>query len=167
MKFIKGANDLPSNKYVIARFWGEIGHAIKHREKVAFRHTQGTTCWAIGHEDLQHLEWLDESVKDEVEKQELGAVWVKASEKVPADENLYHLNYGTGKTKMKTTGFYDGEKWHRQDGAVLDWHPNLKWLDESPNEQPVEQKENEAERNLLEWLSKRDINLYSEYKKQK
>ena len=71
-------------------------------------------------------------------KAQQGGVWVKAETHVPDHRSLVHLNYGTDKTRMKTTGYYEVKErqWYRQDGYILDWSPNLRWLDEtsaSPN----------------------------------
>lgn len=62
-----------------------------------------------------------------------GAVWVKAAERQPQNSDLVHLQYGTGHTNFKLTGYYEPSenKWHRQDTGLLDWAPGLEWLDES------------------------------------
>lgn len=62
--------------------------------------------------------------------------YIKESERLPPNSNLHHLKYSTGDTTFKLTGFYEDGKWHRQNRDVLEWHPNLEWLDEeSPKEE--------------------------------
>lgn len=62
-----------------------------------------------------------------------GAVWVKASVRLPANNNLVHINFSTGKTDFKLTGYYEPSEgeWYKTDGTILEWAPNLEWLDES------------------------------------
>lgn len=120
MKFIKGAKGLPTDKYVIARFWGEVGHAIRYREKIAFRHTQGTTCWKIDHEDLQHLEWLDESEDDlQVRYDELkakyDAILATADGHSSQTENVWQSGYAAG----HDAGYEKGKKMVRPKSVYI------------------------------------------------
>jgi hypothetical protein len=62
--------------------------------------------------------------------------WIKATDRLPANNNMVHINYSTDKTKFMLTGYYDPiqHKWFRQSTNELDWAPNLEWLDEESNE---------------------------------
>lgn len=64
--------------------------------------------------------------------------WI--SDKTPENSNLVHIKFSTGKTDFKLTGFYEPteNKWHRQDGSILDWAPNLEWLDETERSFTIE-----------------------------
>lgn len=56
--------------------------------------------------------------------------WKCATDEVPGNNNLVHLQYSTDNTRFKLTGFYEPneQKWYRQDGKFLEWAPNLEWL---------------------------------------
>jgi hypothetical protein len=82
------------------------------------------------HNQEECSEIADIILKDLPKQQ--GAVWVKASERVPINGNLYHLNYKTKDTNFKTTGYYSDGKWYHQNHELIGWAPNLEWLDESP-----------------------------------
>lgn len=62
-----------------------------------------------------------------------GAVWVKANKRLPINNNLVHINFSTGRTDFKLTGYYEPSegKWYKTDRTILEWAPNLEWLDES------------------------------------
>lgn len=58
--------------------------------------------------------------------------FVKASERLPASSNLVHLTYGKKLGEFKTTGYYEDDTWHYQNGETVTIAGNLHWLDESP-----------------------------------
>lgn len=58
--------------------------------------------------------------------------WIKASERLPASSNLVHLTYGKKLGEFKTTGYYEDDTWHYQNGETVTIAGNLHWLDESP-----------------------------------
>jgi hypothetical protein len=76
-------------------------------------------------------EWNIEKQKRGIASTPSGITWVKADVRTPINANLVHLQYSTGKTDFKTTGYYEGGEWYRSDGALLGWAPNLEWLSES------------------------------------
>ena len=69
--------------------------------------------------------------------------WIKASDRVPANNNMVHINYRTDKTKFMLTGYYEPiqQKWFRQSRDILEWAPNLEWLDESEPSFSIEDME--------------------------
>jgi hypothetical protein len=107
--------------------------------------------WMIGRseerfKELEHYGWdwrsfyngwiesRAEAIQDLLAREKASAgVWVEAETRLPDHSNLVHINYTTGITKFKLTGFYkpSSQKWHRQSGEELQWSPNLEWLDES------------------------------------
>lgn len=56
--------------------------------------------------------------------------WVKASERLPENNRLVHINYNTTETNFKTTGRYENGGWFRQDGSGIKFWPSLQWLEE-------------------------------------
>lgn len=62
--------------------------------------------------------------------------WIKATDRLPANDNMVHINYSTDKTKFMLTGYYEPikQKWFRQSRDELAWAPNLEWLDEESND---------------------------------
>lgn len=80
---------------------------------------------------------MDQWIKDYAANAPTGPRWVRASERLPENDNLVHINYRTNNTTFKLTGFYEPsqKKWYRQSRGALEWAPNLEWLDETPERQ--------------------------------
>jgi hypothetical protein len=101
MKFIKGVKDLPTDRNVIARFFGNVGYAIRYRDRVSFKHNEGTTTWRVNHEDLEQFEWLDQSVSDlqsqyEELKEKYDNILATADGHSTQTENVWQSGYAWG-----------------------------------------------------------------------
>lgn len=132
--------------YKIITKSGDIHDVHKYINDNEGRENIWCNTWYGHHIIGQDCEWYEEAAQ--------GAVCVKASERVPVNGNLYHLNYKTKDTNFKTTGYYIDGKWDHQNHELLGWAPNLEWLDESTS------KETDAVE-FAEWILKEQWNQRS------
>jgi hypothetical protein len=107
---------------------------------------------------------VDEAIK--MQRPAGGAAWIKANERFPvkkqviAKKFISYLNTEVVGKASSATGEMICFDWGVSSICLAIGHDelnDLEWLDESPNEQPVEQKENDAVA-FAEWLDKQRNN---------
>jgi hypothetical protein len=117
---------------------------------------------------------MEQWLKDYAGNRRTGSVWVKAKDRLP-EKQIYVIvrNIETGQVKL-TQNYGHNTGWDIAMDRRFKWD-NTEWLDEA-NEQPVEQKENDA---VIKWFfdNRRGLvhaesieqltQLYNEYQKQK